>query len=217
MKNFKNLIVFTFAGISIIACKTSNIVSTKSVDTKTDVVTTTDLETMNFPLADTIMKYSMAGQADMPLTNEMVSLSKEVAENMNNEASVAQYGQAVIVSFDKGNAFGVNDFTLNENIKNSLRKLVFKLKENPNSFVVVFGRADATGPADYNEKLAQKRASTVANYLLGCTVEKERLFVDSFGEKFPDFKNNTAMNKNKNRRVDILIIPSNEAREVSSK
>jgi hypothetical protein len=100
MKNLKNFIVFIFVGLSIIACKTSNVVSNKSADTKANVVTTTDLEIMNFPLADTIMKYSMAGQADVVLTNDMVSLSKEVADNMNNEASVAQYGQAVIVSFD---------------------------------------------------------------------------------------------------------------------
>jgi outer membrane protein OmpA-like peptidoglycan-associated protein len=214
MKNLKTLLVLSIAGLSIFACKTTKMVTDNS---NINVVETTDLKNLNFPLADTIMKYSMAGLADVPLTNEMVSLSKEVSDNMNNEASVSQYGQAVIVSFDKGNAFAINDYLLNENMKTSLRKLAFKLKENPSSYVVVFGRADATGPVEYNEKLAQRRATTVANYLLGCTVEKERLFVDSFGEKFPDFKNNTSMNMNKNRRVDILIIPSNGAREVSVK
>ncbi len=216
MKNLKTLLMLSLVGLSIFACKTSN-TATSSKTNNVNIVETVDLEDLNFPLADTIMKYSMAGQADIPLTNEMVSLSKEVAENMNNEASVSQYGQGVIVSFDKGNAFAVNDYMLNENMKNSIRKLVFKLKENPSSYIVVFGRADATGPAEYNEKLAQRRASTVANYMLDCTIERERLFVDSFGEKFPDFKNNTAMNKNRNRRVDILIIPSNEAREVSTR
>lgn len=216
MKNLKTLLLLSLVGLSIFACKTSN-TATSSKNDKVNIVETVDLKDLNFPLADTIMKYSMAGQADIPLTNEMVALSKEVADNMNNEASVSQYGQGVIVSFDKGNAFAVNDYMLNENMKNSIRKLVFKLKENPSSYIVVFGRADATGPAEYNEKLAQHRASTVANYMLGCTIEKERLFVDSFGEKFPDFKNNTAMNKNRNRRVDILIIPSNEAREVSTR
>lgn len=217
MKNLITILILSIAGLSIFACKTSSVVSNKNDDNKVNVVQTTDLAELNFPLADTIMKYSMAGTANLPLTNDMVSLSKEVSDNMNNEASVSQYGQGVIVSFDKGNAFAINEFALNEQTKTSLRKLAFKLKENPSSFVVVFGRADATGPAEYNEKLAQRRASAVANYLLGCTVEKERLFVDSFGEKFPDFKNNTAMNKNRNRRVDILIIPSNEAREVSAK
>ncbi len=150
MKNLKPLVVVFMATIFITSCKSTKTVSNNSNDAKINVVETGDLKDLNFPLADTIMKYSMAGTADVVLTNDMLNLSKEVNDNMNNEASVSQYGQGVIVSFDKGNAFAINDYMLNENIKNSLRKLAFKLKENPNSYVVVFGRADATGPAVYN-------------------------------------------------------------------
>jgi outer membrane protein OmpA-like peptidoglycan-associated protein len=217
MKNLKLLAIVAFAAFAFGACKTSKMPSNSGVMYQTDVVTTNDLKGMNYPLADSIMKYSMSGNADAVLTNEMVSLSKAVTDNMFDKASVSQFGQGVVVSFNKGNVFGVDDFTLNEETKSALRNLAFNLNQNPQSYIVVFGRADATGSADHNETLAYKRAATVANYLSGCAINKDRLFVESFGEKYPDYKNSTSINKNKNRRVDIMIIPSNEMRANSGR
>ncbi len=217
MKTSKILILTLGATFALGACKTARVNSVPSTAYQTDVVKTEDLADLKYPLADSVMKYSMKGSADAILTTEMVNLSKQVTDNMSDKVSVSQYGQGVVVSLNKGNVFGVNDYTLNDETKTILRNLAYNLVQNKGNYIVVFGRADATGNTKNNESLAYKRASAVANYLYGCAIDKDRLFVESFGEKYPDYQNNTKLNMNKNRRVDILIIPSNEIRESASK
>jgi outer membrane protein OmpA-like peptidoglycan-associated protein len=78
---------------------------------------------------------------------------------------------------------------------------------------MVAGRADIDGKMGKNNKLAYKRAAVAANYLHGCGVDEARFFVDSYGEEYPDYRNNSKLNKERNRRVDFLIIPSNVMRE----
>lgn len=166
-----------------------------------------------FPLADSALKYSSEGTLNTKLTNRMSEHAEMLSSNLDGLASVIQYGEGVIVAMDQGDVFEKDDFTLNENAKNILRHLAFNLKEMPETYILVAGRADSDGASDHNDKLAFKRAAQAANYLHGCGIEEDRFFVDSYGEKYPDFRNNTGINKNKNRRVDFLIIPSNSLRE----
>ncbi len=187
------------------SCKTSQ----KSVQvTDSDYV----MGNYDFPLADTAMKYTSANAI---LTEEMTDQVKEIMPNLYGKATVMQFGEGIVVSLDRGNIFGVNDFLLNENSKDIIRHLGFNLTENPDTYILVVGRTDATGPAEYNQNLAYRRACAVANYLVGCGINKDRMFVDTFGEKFPDFSNNRAFSRNLNRRVDFLILPSNYMRRTA--
>lgn len=165
-----------------------------------------------FPLADTVLKYSSEGNISNRLTDKMSLHAQMISSNLNGKASVLQYGEGVIVALDQGDIFETDDFTLNEKSKDVLRSLAYNLKQMPDTYILVAGRADSDGPSDHNDKLAYKRAAMAAKYLHGCGIDEDRFFVDSYGEKYPDFKNNTRLSKNKNRRVDFLIIPSNELR-----
>ena len=117
------------------------------------------------------------------------------------------------LSLDKGDIFGKDNTVLNENTKDILRHLVFNLQKAEDTYIMVAGRADSDGKIDKNDKLAYKRAAVAANYLHGCGVDESRFFVDRYGEKYPDYRNNSKLNKERNRRVDFLIIPSNAMRE----
>jgi len=64
-----------------------------------------------------------------------------------------------------------------------------------------------TGPADYNQKLSERRAATVALYLHNRGVAKERLAAIRSGEKKPVASNNTAEGRARNRRVEITLDP----------
>ncbi|MGR3810920.1 OmpA family protein [Jiulongibacter sp. NS-SX5] len=166
-----------------------------------------------FPLADTVLKYSSQGFTGARLTEAMSVNAKGISENLDGRASVLQYGEGIIVALDQGDIFESGEYKLNEKSKDVLRALAFNLKQMPETYILVAGRADSDGATEANDKLAYMRAATAANYLHGCGVEEDRFFVDSFGEKYPDFKNNSKLSKNKNRRVDFLIIPANSMRE----
>lgn len=167
----------------------------------------------NFPLADTIAKYSTEGRTGSLLSDWMKTYAKDLNANLNQEATVLHFGEGVIVALDKGDMYGVEDFILNEDAKAALRKLAFNLQQEPDTYVLVAGRTDASGSADFNEKLAFRRAAIAANYLKGCGIDESRFFIDSYGEKYPDYQNSSKINRDRNRRVDFLILPSNEMRE----
>ncbi|WP_341224408.1 OmpA family protein [uncultured Arcticibacterium sp.] len=167
----------------------------------------------NFPLADTISKYSTEGRAGSLMSDWMKTYAKDLNANLNQEATVLHFGEGVIVALDKGDMYGVEDFVLNEDAKAALRKLAFNLQQEPDTYVLVAGRTDASGSAEFNDKLAFRRAAIAANYLKGCGIDESRFFIDSFGEKYPDYQNSSKINRDRNRRVDFLILPSNEMRE----
>ena len=207
MKKLKTIILVAASAAVMYACNTS-----KSAVTYDGKISTAELEMINYPLADTILKYSMDGFKDWKLTKQMDDLGNEIAANLRQKATVLQLGQGVLVSMDRGDLYRTGEYTMNDDMKATLRSLIYNLKQNPETFVIVFGRTDAIGSQDYNDKLGYLRAAVVANYMKEYGIDEDRLFVDSYGERYPDFFNFYPEGRDKNRRVDVLIIPSNEVR-----
>ena len=77
----------------------------------------------------------------------------------------------------------------------------------PNAMIMIIGHTDSTGPDDYNQKLSEKRAQSVAKYLMAShEINSDRLLVKGFGEKQPIAKNDTEKNRSINRRVEFIRI-----------
>jgi outer membrane protein OmpA-like peptidoglycan-associated protein len=72
--------------------------------------------------------------------------------------------------------------------------------------VVVRGYTDDTGPAEYNRRLSEQRAQSVADFLVGeCGLARDRLMVFGLGEEDPIADNASAAGRAQNRRVTIEI------------
>lgn len=90
----------------------------------------------------------------------------------------------------------------------TLRKLADIMAQNPNRTVLVEGFTDSTGSSTYNQELSQRRANTVATALGQLGVPRDRIAMRAYGEAFPVAPNNSAANRQLNRRVEIVL--SNE-------
>ncbi|UTA69183.1 OmpA family protein [Emticicia sp. 21SJ11W-3] len=196
-------------GYTNMSCKSSNSV-TKSNSKDNNKVA-------NMPPANaekaTITTVSMGGANGDELKRIMADYVPAMNENLMGIASVEAYDEGLLVTMTKGNIFKVDSYMINENAKQDLLRIAYSLKQIPNTFVLVGGHADATGKNAYNEKLSRKRAVQVANYLRSAGVEENRLLVDGFGEKVPVRSNKYLAGRNKNRRVDFLIVADNSIRE----
>ena len=75
--------------------------------------------------------------------------------------------------------------TLRPESEKSLDKLIKTLNENPNITIELSAHCDYRGNDEYNERLSQRRAESVVNYLIAHGIETERLTPKGYGESRP--------------------------------
>jgi outer membrane protein OmpA-like peptidoglycan-associated protein len=81
------------------------------------------------------------------------------------------------------------------------------LKDNPQvELISVEGHTDSTGSPDFNRKLSQQRAESVAKYLSTKGVKAARMEPKGFGPDRPIADNNTDPGRDANRRVEFNIL-----------
>ncbi len=68
------------------------------------------------------------------------------------------------------------------------------------------GHADATGPEEYNLGLSLRRAASIKRYLVTKGVESSRIQTKGYGESKPVAENTTPSGRQKNRRVEIVVL-----------
>ncbi|MBT6165958.1 MAG: OmpA family protein [Verrucomicrobia bacterium] len=77
------------------------------------------------------------------------------------------------------------------------------------TMVAITGHTDNVGARDYNYRLSEARASSVAQFLQTQAVASQRFQVSGRGMDQPIANNNTAAGRQANRRVSIQLAPLN--------
>ena len=81
------------------------------------------------------------------------------------------------------------------------------LKDNPQvEQICVEGHTDSTGSPDFNRKLSQQRAESVAKYLSSKGVKAARMEPKGFGPDRPVADNESEQGREANRRVEFNIL-----------
>jgi outer membrane protein OmpA-like peptidoglycan-associated protein len=101
--------------------------------------------------------------------------------------------------------FATNEANLTPNGMSTLRKLADVMAQNPERSVLVEGFTDSIGSSSYNQDLSQRRANAVAMALSSMGVPRERIATKAYGEGFPVAANDTASNRQLNRRVEVVL------------
>lgn len=69
------------------------------------------------------------------------------------------------------------------------------------------GHTDDVGAAQYNQHLSESRAESVRGYLLQSRLNPQRISTQGFGEYRPLVSNTDQQSRQKNRRVELKIVP----------
>ncbi|MCL1864536.1 MAG: OmpA family protein [Spirochaetes bacterium] len=80
------------------------------------------------------------------------------------------------------------------------------LEKYGNYNIVIEGHSDDIGDGEYNQKLSEKRALAVRDYLVKKGTDEKRLDYIGMGKKFPFYPNTNDENRRRNRRVEFLLI-----------
>lgn len=101
--------------------------------------------------------------------------------------------------------FDFNSAGLRSASRSSLREMADVFNRYPNTTISVQGYTDSTGSASYNERLSERRAASVSNYLDDLGIRSSRIRSIGYGETHPRASNATASGRQLNRRVEIHV------------
>jgi outer membrane protein OmpA-like peptidoglycan-associated protein len=142
------------------------------------------------------------------------------AEDIKNKvpgATVYRVGEGIIVEFNDKILFGYDKSTLGSQASDNLNSLVTVLKEYPETNIEIQGHTDNAGTDSYNMNLSKRRASSVSNYLMKNKISSRRISTVGFGEKAPNYSNDTDDGRSKNRRVEFLITANSKMKAEAEK
>lgn len=74
----------------------------------------------------------------------------------------------------------------------------------------VHGHTDDKGAAAYNLRLSERRAASVAKWLVAHGIQKDRIRSSGFGKTRPIVPNDSEQNRERNRRVEFHIVPKSQ-------
>ncbi|MCZ2357734.1 MAG: OmpA family protein [Bacteroidia bacterium] len=101
--------------------------------------------------------------------------------------------------------FPTNSFSLLPNSIPELERLYNLMKITPNLTIEIMGHTDNVGDANTNQTLSENRAKTVVEWLFQKGVEPNRVTSAGYGSTQPVAPNDSEINRQKNRRVEIKI------------
>ena len=110
------------------------------------------------------------------------------------------------VSFAADAFFDFDKATLKPEGKAKLDDLTDKVKGITLEVIIAVGHTDSVGSDAYNQKLSEKRAQAVKDYLTSKGTDASRVYVEGKGEKQPVADNKSADGRAKNRRVEIEVV-----------
>ncbi|MCB1347933.1 MAG: OmpA family protein, partial [Maritimibacter sp.] len=123
--------------------------------------------------------------------------------------SVVNTGTSLVVTMPEAILFATDSAELTASIRKNLRVLAQHLNKYPSSNVQVIGHTDNQGAASYNLNLSRQRAAAVTQVLMNQGVAPQRVTSIGRGEDQPIASNLTPEGRAQNRRVEIIIIPTN--------
>jgi outer membrane protein OmpA-like peptidoglycan-associated protein len=124
-------------------------------------------------------------------------------------ARITNSGSQLRVILPESVTFPTGSATVDPGFLPALRDIARSLLEHPSSTIRVVGHTDNVGSAAYNKTLSQERALAVAKVLIRYGVPTSRITYSGRGFAEPITSNNSANGRAMNRRVEIVITPTN--------
>lgn len=125
--------------------------------------------------------------------------SKSTTENSGSGAPAPGSVEEFTQSIGDRVFFGTDRYDLTGEAQAALQKQAAWLVKYPNYKVTVEGHADERGTREYNLALGEKRATSVANYLVALGIDKGKITTISYGKEKPavDGHDETAWSQNR--------------------
>jgi len=121
--------------------------------------------------------------------------------------SVTRIGDNITLNMPGNITFKSGSAELDPSFYKVLNSVNVVVKKYNKTVVEVAGHTDSTGAAEYNQKLSERRANSVAQYLESQGLANNRVVTVGAGESRPVADNATPEGRQANRRVELTLTP----------
>ena len=150
----------------------------------------------------------IGGLAGGVIGNQLDKQEAELRQQLGSQVDIRNTGDRLIVTMPQDILFATDSATLRPDLQSDLVAVARSLNEYPQTTVQVIGHTDNTGAAAYNQQLSARRAQTVSGVLVSNGVSSGRIQSFGRGEDQPKATNLTPEGRQQNRRVEIVILPT---------
>ena len=136
--------------------------------------------------------------------DEKTGLRKQLLDQFSLILDTRDSARGLIVNMSDV-LFDIGKYTLRPETREKLAKISGIVLAHPGLRLDVEGHADATGSEDLNQKLSENRAAAVRDYMLAQGLNGDAVTARGLGKTQPIASNDTIADRQKNRRVEMVI------------
>jgi outer membrane protein OmpA-like peptidoglycan-associated protein len=147
------------------------------------------------------------GPATIPITGSYQD-RQEAELRMQLEGTgmrIQRNGENVKLILPGNIAFGANSEQIRPNFAAALDNVVAILRKYDKTQIDIRGFTDSTGSFEHNQELSERRAQSVASFLISKQIVASRLRATGYGPRYPIAPNNSEGGRAQNRRVEIEL------------
>lgn len=193
----KNILIILLCSIVLL---TDNINAKSSKDVVVDIMELSLDENIAIPQIE--KKYHNAVATHM---NKLAINLK----NKNQNVESTRNGEVIIATIEADKLFKPNSSELKSDIENILKDYI-ELTTTPDKYkLLLVMHNDNTGNEEYTYRVSENRVNAIYKWMEDLHINTKLIVPYAVGDTQPLYPNNSRLNRAKNRRLEIYIIPGN--------
>lgn len=125
--------------------------------------------------------------------------------------------EVILITIPASKLFAPNSTELRSDASSYLSPLKRYLKDPGMYRVLIVMHTDNTGSEAYREKITEERSTAVFDWFDNQNLDTEYLFSYAYADDMPLAENNSMSNRDKNRRLEIFLVPGEKMAEQAKK
>ncbi len=123
-------------------------------------------------------------------------------------AAIRREGNLIAIILKGDLTFATDSTVVKPGLHRELDRIAGVIIEYPQTLIRIEGHTDSRGSEAYNQDLSERRAGNVRNLLVQRGVSYGKVEVIGYGETMPVATNDTEAGRQRNRRVEIKVVPN---------
>ncbi|MEG1587665.1 MAG: OmpA family protein, partial [Bacteroidales bacterium] len=152
---------------------------------------------------------AIGGKQGDEIKSFMLKQAQKLKSIKGAVVSTIRNGEVVKVSLPASLLFLPNDTVLMADAETVLRPVLTFMRKDLTKLLIT-GHSDNTGRKEYIQQIAQYRATAVEEWFQRNGVTDGEMAVFSFADSKPLYDNDSMVNRAKNRRVTLYLVPNTE-------